>query len=118
MLTAKQRKCLELMVSGDFTQREIAKKINVTEKSISTWKKQDEFTAEYEALLKKQIGSMAAKAFKTHTKLLNARSEMVRYMAAKDILYRAGYKPTDKLDVDSTDFELNITVDYGTEDGE
>lgn len=30
MLTSKQKKCVELMISGDFTQREIAQQIKAT----------------------------------------------------------------------------------------
>lgn len=113
MLTAKQKRCVQLMVVGEYTQKQIAEQVKVSQQTICTWKKDPEFMAAYESLLKNNIQSMAAKAFQTHTKLLAAKSEMVRYMAAKDILDRAGYKPTDKVDIDSTDMELNIKVDYG-----
>ncbi|CVI73277.1 Bacterial regulatory proteins, luxR family [Clostridiales bacterium CHKCI001] len=38
MLTPKQRKCLELMVSGDLKQKEIAAQIKVSEQTICAWK--------------------------------------------------------------------------------
>ena len=37
MLTLKQRKCLELMVSGDLKQKEIAAQIKVSEQTICMW---------------------------------------------------------------------------------
>lgn len=99
MLTAKQKKCLELLVNGEMSQKEIAEQIKVSEQTICNWKKNSEFVAEYEDLMRVCIQSFAAKAFQTHKKLLSAKSEMVRYMTAKDILDRAGFKPTEKVDV-------------------
>ena len=45
---------------------------------------------------------VAAKAFNTEAALLKAKSEMVRLMAAKDILDRAGFKPDENINI-STD---------------
>lgn len=102
MLTAKQKKCLELMVHGEMTQGQIAKEIKVSEQTICNWKKNEEFTSEYENLMRISIQSFAAKAFQTQKRLLGAKSEMVRYMVAKDMLDRAGFKPTDKVNVEGT----------------
>lgn len=102
MLNKKQKKCLELMVCGDFTQKEIASQIKVTEQTICNWKKDKEFMAELDKLIKISIQSLAAKAFKSQASLLDAKSEMVRYMVAKDILDRAGFKATDKLKFEGT----------------
>lgn len=112
MLTAKQKKCIELLVSGCLTQKQIAAEIKVSEQTICNWKKQDEFNAEYDKMMRSCIQSFAAKAFKTHTDLLNARSEMVRFMVSKDILDRAGFKPVEKVEMEA-DMDLNIVVDYG-----
>lgn len=102
MLSTKQKKCIELMASGEFKQKEIAKMINVTEKTICAWKKDDEFMKELDYLIVISIRSVAAKAFKTQTRLLDSKNDMVRYMAAKDILDRAGFKPDDKLKVEAS----------------
>ncbi|MCD8068680.1 MAG: hypothetical protein LUE87_07305 [Lachnospiraceae bacterium] len=99
MLGTKQRKCLELLVSGKFTQKEIAEQIKVSQQTICAWKKNAEFMQEYNGQLKNAIRSMAAKAFRTETELLNADSEMVRLAAAKDILDRAGFKPDDNMNI-------------------
>ena len=95
MLSAKQKKCIELMSSGEFTQKEIAQ-------NICAWKKIDEFMLELDYLIVISIRSVAAKAFKTQTKLLDSKNDMVRYMAAKDILDRAGFKPDEKLKVEGS----------------
>ena len=99
MLNPKQKKCIELMVEGTLTQKQIAEKLNVTENTISNWKKNGEFMGEYNTTLKSNINQVAAKAFSTQMKLLSARSEMVRHMVAKDILDRAGFKATEKIDL-------------------
>lgn len=109
MLNSKQKKCIELMVAGDRTQKEIAKILNVTEATICNWKRDEEFKAEHTSSLKDSMKDVAAKAFYTETKLLKARSEMVRLMAAKDILDRAGFKPDDNVNVIS-DIDLNISI--------
>lgn len=103
MLTPKQKRCIELMVSGELKQKEIAAQIKVSEQTICTWKKNTDFMAEYESLLRNKMRSLAATAFQTETKLLKARSEMVRLMAAKDILDRAGFKPEDNINIGGVD---------------
>ncbi len=107
MLNSKQLKCIEMMASGEKTQKEMAKALNVSEATICNWKKDAEFMDEYNTALKDSIREVAAKAFKTQIKLLTAKSEMVRYMAAKDILDRAGFKATEKLDINSN---VGVTI--------
>lgn len=99
MKNAKQNKCIELMVEGRMTQKQIAEQLDVTENTISNWKKNDEFMSEYREALKSSIDSVAAEAFETQRKLLKSRSDMVRYMTSKDILDRAGFKPSEKIDL-------------------
>lgn len=99
MLTSKQKKAIEMMASGQFKQTEIAGRVNVSEQTICNWKKNPEFMAEYDRLIRQGFQTLAAKAFMTQVSLLNAKTEMVRHLAAKDILDRAGYKPDNKIDL-------------------
>ncbi len=115
MLNPKQKRCIELMLEGDMTQKVIAETIKVSENTISNWKKDEEFMFEYNTALKSSIKTAAAKAFQTELKLLSARSEMVRYMVAKDILDRAGFKPDDKISVEGA-VPVVITGDDQLED--
>lgn len=103
MLNKKQKKCIELMVSGDMSQNEIAKTIGVIPGTISDWKKKDEFREEYNRANKIVINSLVPKAVQTVKSLLNADSEQVRLAAAKDVLDRAGYKAQD-------DIKLNANI--------
>lgn len=109
MLNSKQEKCIELMVAGDRTQKEIAKTLRVSEATICNWKKNEEFTSEYTSSLKNGMKDVAAKAFNTEVSLLKARSETVRLMAAKDILDRAGFKPDDNVNLNG--IETVVIVD-------
>lgn len=102
MLNEKQKKCLKLLTSGEFKQKEIANQINITEKTICEWKKDPEFMSELERCLNISIKSLAAKALHTQSKLLDAKSETVRYMVTKDILDRAGFKPNDKIKIEGS----------------
>lgn len=117
MLKPKQIKCLELMLSGEKTDKEIAEAINISPKTICDWKKNNmEFQTEYNKLMRNNMQYAAPKAFKKQLKLLESKNDMVAHMAAKDIMDRAGFNPTDKIDMDC-DMELNINIDYGDEEG-
>lgn len=100
MLNKKQKKCIEMMLCGDFTQKEIASEIKVTEQTISHWKRHvPEFMEEYETALREGIREAASKAFHTQVGLLSCKSAMTRHLAAKDILDRAGFKADEKVTV-------------------
>ena len=99
MLTKKQINCLGLLVSAELTQKQIAAEIKVSEQTICAWKKDPEFIDEYNKLMRTTVRSVAAKAFKTLTSLLDADSEQVRLNAAKDILDRAGFKPEERVEI-------------------
>lgn len=100
MISPKQRKCIELWVSGGLSQKEIAGAVKVSENTITNWKKGEEFSTELTAAQKAKIKDTAAKAFKREVDLLDAESEMVQLQAAKDILDRAGYKADDSVKVE------------------
>lgn len=101
MLNAKQQKAVKLMFEGDLTQKQIAEELKVTEQTITNWKKREDFN---DALLdyeRKYLKGLSSKAIKTMEKLLDAKSELVRYNAASDILDRTGHKPVDKQEIDA-----------------
>ena len=104
------------MIRGDMTDQAIAAEINVTPKTICEWKKKNkEFQDEYNKLMRTSLQYAAPKAFKKQISLLDSKNDMVAHLAAKDIMDRAGFNPTDKVE-QQVDMELNITVDYGDGD--
>ena len=101
-MNVKQVKCLELMALGEINQKEIAKLINISEKTICEWKKDPVFLNTLEEITRSNVRTLAPKALKTHDKLLTAKSEMIQYLAAKDVLDRAGYKADSKLKLEGS----------------
>ena len=99
MANQKMERCIMLMLTTDKTQKEIAEEINITEKTISTWKKTAEFVELRTEMNRLIFGELAVEATRKMRKLLNAKSELVQFNAAKDLLDRAGYAPVDKQEI-------------------
>ena len=116
MLKPKQTECLKLMMENPKIKgKDLATELNVSEKTISQWKnKNEEFQNEYNALVRSKIQYAAAQALGKQIELLHSKNDMVAHLAAKDIMDRAGFNPTDKVEMD-VDMELNISIDYGDE---
>lgn len=113
MLKPKQIKCLELMIQGNMTDKDIAAAINVAQKTICDWKKNcKEFQDEYNSLMRRSLQYAAPKAFRKQMSLLDSNNDMVAHLAAKDIMDRAGFNPTDKMEME-VDMDLNVSIDYG-----
>lgn len=98
------------MVRTSLTQREIASELDVSEETISRWKKRDDFEELKIVEEREFLKSLTSKSIKTMEKLLDAKSELVRFNAAKDILDRTGHKPTEKRDVDLKNTDINIVI--------
>ena len=87
------------MITTNKTQKQIAKEIEVSEKTICEWKKQKEFKDEIDKNIKENFSSLAIDAQKELKKLLKSKNENIRIQAVKDILDRAGYKPVEKREI-------------------
>ena len=87
------------MVTTNKTQKQIAKEIEVSEKTICEWKKQKEFKDEIDKNIKENFSSLAIDAQKELKKLLKSKNENIRIQAVKDVLDRAGYKPVEKREI-------------------
>ena len=98
-MTDKQEKCITLIVTTNKTQKQIAKEIEVSEKTICEWKKQKEFKDAIDKNIKENFSSLALDAQKELKKLLKSNNEYIRIQAVKDILDRAGYKPVEKREI-------------------
>lgn len=97
MLKPKQKKCIEMLVSGTMTQADVAAALKVSEQTICNWKRNEEFAEELAAANRLVISSLVPAAVQRTKALLSADSEAVQLAAAKDILDRAGYKPQDNI---------------------
>lgn len=106
-LSEKQRKYIEIKNETGQTDKTIAKKIGVDTTTISRWKRKEEYQLGLKGYQAYYLSEKTPQALLTMTRLLNARSELVRFQAAKDILDRSGYNPVDKQQI-----ETNATVQF------
>ncbi len=99
MLNREQEMCIKLMITENKTQKQIAKELKITEQTICNWKKDKEFKEEIQKQMQENFGILAIEAQQKLKKLLNSKNEYIQIQAIKDILDRAGYKPTDKTEI-------------------
>ncbi|MFE6988725.1 phBC6A51 family helix-turn-helix protein [Streptomyces pharetrae] len=100
LLTSKQTKAIALMVENNLNQNEIARELKVARQTVANWRKNAEFQEELLNAECNLLKGLTGKAIKTMEDLLTAKSELVRYNAASDILDRTGHKPTDKVEAE------------------
>lgn len=110
MLNEKQQKCIILMITSNKTQKQIAKEIQISENTISEWKKDKEFKEEVQKQMRENFSSLAIEAQQKLKKLLNSQNENIQMQAVKDILDRAGYKPIEKAEL-TTEAKVELVDD-------
>ena len=109
-LTGRELQAIELMVSTNMTQLQIAEEIGVCDETVYRWTKKPHFQAKLEEENKKRFHNLAVEAQKEMERLaLKGKREHTRLQACKDILDRAGYKPKEEIDLGGID----IKIDYG-----
>ena len=109
-LNAKQRKAVELQVYQGLSNVEVAKAVNVTPSTLSLWinhnelfiKILEEKTAQVERERRRRYKGAAQRAVNKLVGLLDSDNDKIALAACKDILDRAGDKPSDKVDLSGT----------------
>lgn len=101
-MNRKMTLCAQLVFEDELTVQEIAEELNISARTIYNWKKKDEFKTHIIQLERDYLKGLSGKAIRTMEDLLDARSEMVRYNAASDILDRTGHKPIEKSEIEHT----------------
>jgi predicted DNA-binding protein YlxM (UPF0122 family) len=112
-LSAKQIRAIELLISCELNQTEIADECKVTEKTIYNWiHHNEEFRNACEWYRKEIYKGYAPKAVETVVDImLNGESDKVRLAAAQDILSRAGDNAIAEVDLKSeNEINVNVTV--------
>lgn len=106
-LTKKQQDYIRLKNETNLTEGEIASEIDVNRSTISRWKNNDKFREGFRGYQVEHLSNQVPKALQTMINLLDAKSELVRFQASKDILDRTGYNP-----VETQEIETNATVQF------
>lgn len=86
----RQQMAVMLLFTGDKTQAEIANQVGVNPATISVWKRQEMFRRAQDEYNQFMLRDLVSSAVLTLNKLLNAKSEMVRYNAASYVIDKAG----------------------------
>lgn len=101
-LTKKQQEYIRLKNETDLAEGEIAVEIDVNRSTISRWKHNDKFREGFKGYQAEHLSKQVPKALQTIINLLDAKSELVRYQASKDILDRTGYTPVERQQIETT----------------
>lgn len=101
-LTKKQQEYIRLKNETDLAEGEIAAEIDVNRSTISRWKHNDKFREGFKGYQAEHLSKQVPKALQTLINLLDAKSELVRYQASKDILDRTGYTPVERQQIETT----------------
>ncbi|MDU4332435.1 phBC6A51 family helix-turn-helix protein [Staphylococcus epidermidis] len=101
-LTKKQQEYIRLKNETDLAEGEIADEIDVNRSTISRWKHNDKFREGFKGYQAEHLSKQVPKALQTMINLLDAKSELVRYQASKDILDRTGYTPVERQQIETT----------------
>lgn len=114
-LNSNHQKAIELLFEGSMKRREIAEELKITEQTLYNWLKDDDFSKAYDEHVKTIMSKSSGKALNTMLSLLSAKSEMVRFNAAKDIMDRGGLAPIDKQEI-KQDINFDIVIDDWDDD--
>lgn len=101
-LSKKQQEYIQMKYETGLQDKEISKQISVHVTTISRWKQTAEFMNGLKGYTADQLEKAAPKAMNRMVELLYAKSDLVSFQAAKDILDRTGYTPIDKKEIELT----------------
>lgn len=109
---ARQLLAIKLLVETSLKDYEVAEQVGVSKTTLVNWKKLEYFKQELRKTINNNLEYEAADCFRNILSLCkNATSEAVKLNANIDILNRAGYKPTDKQQLEFN--KIDIQIDYG-----
>lgn len=102
------------MVTTDMSQKEIANEIGIEESTISRWKKKEEFKVEKEKQEREFLKDLKGPAIKTLNKLLDAKSEFVRFSTATYIVDKTDLLSIKKEELNIQKLEKELANDQST----
>ena len=110
-LKPKQISAIELLISREMSQKDVATEINVSERTLYNWLRHDEeFRNAMEWYRKEVYKNLAPTAVRTIAEIMiKGASDKVRLAAAQDILSRAGDDAVSKVDLESAN-KLDVCI--------
>ena len=107
-LNGRQLKAVELFVYTDMKEQEVAKEIGITNATLTAWLNKEEFQAAVQSEMHRSFAYLATKAKRKMERLLDSNQDSVAFAAAKEILNKAGYQETQKVE---QEFKNNLTLE-------
>ncbi len=118
-LPENQQKAIMLLFSGKQTQGRIAENVGVARVTLTLWRQKDKFRKAQDEYNRFMLRDLTNEAILTMRDLLDSRSEMVRFNAAKDILDRSmSYEQTRKIKAEAELAELRVKQADGSADSQ
>lgn len=109
-LNNKQLRAVDMLVYTKMQKQEIAKELNVSCSTISVWLKKPEFEEALKAEMHRGFQPLAYKARHRLENLIDSSNEQVALAASKDVLDRAGFSATQKVENTITNKEITIEI--------
>lgn len=116
-LTPGQQRFVNLYVTGQYKNVELARLLDISTTTINNWlniKEVQTLITEYQAQehenTKKKLNSLTDSAVNTMMDLLGSPVEAVRLQASKDILDRTGFKQATKMEVKKEVFNYEASL--------
>lgn len=115
-LNNKMLKCINLLVYSDMSKGAIAEELKVSKTTVSTWIARDDFQEALKNEMNQRFKVMATKAIKKLDKLVDSSNEKVALDASKEVLNKAGYQETQKVEQTFNDITIEITGNDSPQD--
>jgi transposase len=109
-LNQRMRKAVEMLVYTKMQKQEIAEELKVSRTTFSLWLRREDFQEAIKAEMQKAFQPLAYKARHRLEQLIDSNNEQVALSASKDVLDRAGYAATQKVENTITNKEINIEI--------
>ena len=109
-LNAKMLKAIELMVYTDMQKQEICKELGVAGNAISRWLAREDFQQALQAEMHRGFSDLAIKARRKLGKLVDSKNDGVALGACKEVLNKAGYMETQKIDA-NVETTINVSIE-------
>lgn len=113
-LSKKKREAIQLLAETDLSYSDIAQQIGVHRNTLYEWRQNKTFLNQVKDYSSKILSEASVKASKTMIELLHAKSELVRFQAAKEILDKNEMTQKDKLQLKK--MEKDLSNDQSQED--
>lgn len=108
-LNQKQLRAIEIMVTEPYRLKgDIAKELKVRPETITAWLKREDFQQAIKEENQRCFQSMAAKAVKKLNELLDSKNEGIALAASREVLNKAGYLETQKIEQTIQNIEIEI----------